>query len=154
VGYILFGADFAIAEPYETWPILLEKAYGQILGKRERLQDGGDAHFVWRQLLGTHSVNHNREFDKMTDNQIDTLIRGAISNQRLVVLSSHPDVSGKGGAIFAGPVTNPTIHHGHAYVVTGITHPDFVQLYNPWGKDHAQFPLSRIREFFYRVQID
>ena len=113
----MLGRDlFTIADRYQIWPIIMEKAYGELLGDYDKMKGNGSSNTVWQELLGTTGsvwlLGTRSKFE------IETLIRDAVINNQMVVLSS---LGKDGSPMLVDPENEEnTIARRYAYIVESI----------------------------------
>ncbi|GAA4065010.1 MULTISPECIES: C2 family cysteine protease [Actinomadura] len=128
-------------QPPTIWPLVLEKALAQKEGGYEEIV-GGDPGNGMETLTGHDS--ESEDADDVSREDLQNWLR----NGKAVTVSTKDegDVDGK-------PIYKNRLHANHAYVVKGITQDGKVELYNPWGYDHATLTMEEFNQYLSGVDI-
>lgn len=129
----------------ELWPIIVEKAYAQMLGGYDNIE-GGNPREALASMTGKDSKIIDPKFYKDED-LIDRLFE-ALDNKQPVVFSSN----GQGENPTEIPLPNAkdrtqTLFEGHAYTLDKIQN-DSIFLYNPHGQNHLEITPSQVKNYF------
>jgi hypothetical protein len=126
----------------EIWPVLVEKAVTKALGSYERAGKGGDPHNVLTMLTGKAALT-----SKAGDYQPQDLARMLGEGQPLVL--STPKKRDALSDKLREKFDKYGLVQNHAYVLQEVKKTnkgEFAVLYNPWGDQHAEVPLSELRD--------
>lgn len=150
----------------ELWPLILEKAYAQLMGGYDEI-DSGFSQEAFEVLTGTprRSFDFSRDLGRAKQELLD-----AFANGSGVTLATPPNMDGniavdEFGAQLrgnAGELIKKTypedgderIVAGHAYALDRIDN-GLVKLINPHGNNHIQrLPIDSLHKYFSRVVVD
>jgi hypothetical protein len=114
----------------EIWPLILEKAYAQVVGGYANLNKGGSSDDALATLTG-----HSASQKSVSKFSVDDL-KDAMAKKKPLVFNTTSDGSGKKGDLPHG------MHRNHSYtfegVTTGADGKSKVILKNPWGFDNPE----------------
>lgn len=150
----------------ELWPLILEKAYAQLMGGYDEI-DSGFSHEAFEVLTGT--PRRSFDFSRGIDRAIEELLQ-AFQNGSGVTLATPPNMNGntavdengnqlRGNAGELIMETYPSdggerIVAGHAYALDSIDN-GIVKLINPHGNNHIKnLPVDSLAKYFSRVVVD
>jgi hypothetical protein len=131
--------SFAQPEGQTIWPLILEKAFAQKKGGFNKINGGDPAHGM--EVLTGHDSD-SKDADDVTRQDLENWLNSG----RPVVASTKDDVDGK-------EIYQQRLHANHAYVVKGITKDGKVELFNPWGYDHATLTMEEFNRYLAEVDI-
>ncbi|MQY04679.1 C2 family cysteine protease [Actinomadura macrotermitis] len=132
-------------QPPVVWPLVLEKALAAKRGSYGKLVsgDGGDGMKI---LTGKSGESKNPK--NVSQEQLQKWLD---SGAGVTLLTPDSDKVG-GKPIYEGPSSR--LHADHVYVVKGITKDGKVELYNPWGYDHATITMEEFHKYFEDVDMN
>jgi len=150
----------------ELWPLILEKAYAQLMGGYDEI-DSGFSQEAFEVLTGTprRSFDFSRDLDRAKQELLQAYESGSG-----VTLATPPNMDGnfavdefgnqlKGNAGELIKKTYPEdgderIVAGHAYALDSIDN-GIVKLINPHGNNHIKnLPIDSLHKYFSRVVVD
>jgi hypothetical protein len=125
----------------EIWPQIIEKAYAKLKGGYDKIEGGNPGEFL-------------------------EALTGAPATTYIPVI--HPfeqlenDFNSGKNVIFSTRDTIPDVYNlkkNHAYAVNRFyTDPNsgrqMVELYNPWGQEHARIPYDEAYQYFENIQVN
>ncbi|WP_285494135.1 C2 family cysteine protease [Actinomadura sp. NBRC 104425] len=126
-------------QPPTIWPLILEKAFAQKEGGFDEINGGDPARGM--EVLTGHDSD-SEDADDVTRQDLENWLNSG----RPVVVSTKDDVDGK-------EIYQQRLHADHAYVVKGITKDGKVELFNPWGYDHATLTMEEFNRYLAEVDI-
>lgn len=129
-------------DPPVIWPLVLEKAMAEKAGGYGDLV-GGRASEGMETLTGQDSSTYDT--GDITQSELEGwLEEGGVTASSL----QEDDSEGK------EPYEDGRFVAGHAYVVQGVTSDGKVQLYNPWGTQHATVTMDEFNRYFRSVDTN
>jgi hypothetical protein len=150
----------------ELWPLILEKAYAQLLGGYDEI-DSGFSQEAFQTLTGTprRSFDFSRDIDRAKQELLQAYESGSG-----VTFATPPNMGGntavdengnelRGNAGELIKKTYPEdgderIVAGHAYALDSIDN-GIVKLINPHGNNHIKnLPVDSLHKYFSRVVVD
>lgn len=150
----------------ELWPLILEKAYAQLLGGYDEI-DSGFSQEAFEILTGTprRSFDFSRDLDRAKQELLDAYQSGSG-----VTFATPPNMDGntalddngvelRGNAGELIKKTYPEdgderIVAGHAYALDRIDN-GIVKMINPHGNNHiTNMPIDSLHKYFSRVVVD
>ena len=131
-------------EQKEAWTVLIEKAYIQANGSYSEANKGGSARNVLTAITGKEAITKK-------DYKPEELV-GLLTSGKAVVMSTPENLDGLNGQTKNKFQNTYKLVTQHAYVLSEVKKDDkgrdIAVLYNPWGTQHAEVPLSDIRDMF------
>ncbi|MFC4560692.1 C2 family cysteine protease [Nocardiopsis mangrovi] len=125
------SAAFSSPNNNTLWPAILEKAYAEREGSFGEIEGG------WPKD-GMETITGNDSEDRPASDVDERQLTEWLSNGTAVTITTTGD---KEGDLY----DNDVLVRNHAYVVTGVRD-GVVQLYNPWGRNHASMTMEQFRQ--------
>ena len=123
----------------EIWPLVIEKAYGQYLTCQDpygALDRGGSSRRMLEMLTGRPATSGGFMSGGLGGSEsFDTLLADFQAGKAITVCTD---------------VKDGTLVKDHCYAVSNVYRDangnQWVELYNPWGHDHARLSFDEVRQ--------
>lgn len=123
----------------EIWPLVVEKAYGQYLTCQDpyaALDRGGSSRHLLEMLTGRPAASTGFRLGGLGGPEtFDTMLADFQAGKAITVCTDAKD---------------GTLVKDHCYAVSNVycdaSGKQWVELYNPWGHDHATLPFDEVRQ--------